>query len=108
MLSVCNSYYLIKFLIKFSEINQKIQETEENYSKMLYKEALKTGFFELQAVRDKYLQLSALDGINWILIMKYIEFQIILLSPICPHVTEHIWTLIGKVSILYLMCNFMQ
>lgn len=79
-----------------SEINQKIQETEENYSKMLYKEALKTGFFELQAVRDKYLQLSALDGINWILIMKYIEFQIILLSPICPHVTEHIWTLIGK------------
>lgn len=79
-----------------SEMNQKIQETEENYSKMLYKEALKTGFFELQAVRDKYLQLSALDGINWILIMKYIEFQIILLSPICPHITEHIWTLIGK------------
>ncbi|XP_006610431.1 leucine--tRNA ligase, cytoplasmic isoform X2 [Apis dorsata] len=79
-----------------SEMNQKVRETEENYSKMLFKEALKTGFFELQAVRDKYLQLSALDGINWILIMKYIEFQIILLSPICPHVTEHIWTLIGK------------
>lgn len=89
-------------------MNQKIRETEENYSKMLYKEALKTGFFEFQAIRDKYLQLSALDGISWILIMKYIEFQIILLSPICPHVTEHVWTLIGKVSILYLMCNFMQ
>ncbi|XP_047345994.1 leucine--tRNA ligase, cytoplasmic isoform X1 [Vespa velutina] len=79
-----------------SEMNLKIQETNENYSKMLYKEALRTGFFELQAARDKYLQLSILDGINWNLIIKYIELQIIMLSPICPHVSEHIWTLIGK------------
>ncbi|XP_050477440.1 leucine--tRNA ligase, cytoplasmic isoform X1 [Bombus huntii] len=79
-----------------SEMNLKIQETGENYSKMLYKEALRTGFFELQAARDKYLQLSSLDGISWTLIMKFIELQIILLSPICPHVAEHVWSLIGK------------
>ncbi|KOC69270.1 Leucine--tRNA ligase, cytoplasmic [Habropoda laboriosa] len=79
-----------------SEMNLKIRETGENYSKMLYKDALKTGFFELQAARDKYLQLSALDGINWMLIMKFIELQIIVLCPICPHVTEYVWTLIGK------------
>ncbi|CAK9832852.1 Leucine--tRNA ligase, cytoplasmic [Anthophora retusa] len=79
-----------------SEMNLKIRQTGENYSKMLYKDVLKTGFFELQAIRDKYLQLSALDGINWMLIMKFIELQIILLAPICPHVTEHVWTLIGK------------
>ncbi|XP_053983912.1 leucine--tRNA ligase, cytoplasmic isoform X1 [Hylaeus volcanicus] len=79
-----------------SEMNLKIRETGDNYSKMLYKEALKTGFFELQAARDKYIQLSALDGINWTLIMRFIELQIILLSPICPHVTEHVWKLIGK------------
>lgn len=79
-------------------MNRKIQETNENYSKMLYKEALKTGFYEFQAIRDKYLQLSAVDGINWTLVMNYIELQIIILSPICPHVCEHIWKLIGKVS----------
>lgn len=79
-----------------SEMNLKIQETGESYSKMLYKEALRTGFFELQATKDKYLQLSALDGINWMLIVRFIELQIILLSPICPHVAEHVWTLIGK------------
>ncbi|KAK2588219.1 hypothetical protein KPH14_004254 [Odynerus spinipes] len=79
-----------------SEMNLKIKETNENYSKMLFKEALRTGFYELQAARDKYLQLSALDGTNWSLIMKYIELQIIILSPICPHVSEHIWSLIGK------------
>ncbi|XP_076244562.1 leucyl-tRNA synthetase isoform X2 [Calliopsis andreniformis] len=79
-----------------SEMNLKIQETGDNYAKMLYKEALKTGFFELQAARDKYIQLSALDGINWLLIMRFIELQIVLLSPICPHVAEFVWNLIGK------------
>ncbi|XP_012229302.1 leucine--tRNA ligase, cytoplasmic [Linepithema humile] len=79
-----------------SEMNWKVRKTGENYAKMLYKEALKTGFFEFQAARDKYLQLSALDGINWTLIMKYIELQIIILSPICPHVCEHVWELVGK------------
>ncbi|KAH0956365.1 hypothetical protein HN011_009416 [Eciton burchellii] len=79
-----------------SEMNQKIQETNENYSKMLYKEALRTGFYEFQAIRDKYLQLTAIDGINWTLITRYIELQIILLSPICPHICEYIWEFIGK------------
>ncbi|XP_018341238.1 PREDICTED: leucine--tRNA ligase, cytoplasmic [Trachymyrmex septentrionalis] len=72
-----------------SEINLKIQETSENYSKMLYKEALRTGFYELQTVRDKYLQLS--PAVNLDLIKNYIEVQIILLFPICPHVCEYIW-----------------
>lgn len=84
--------------IECSEMNWKVCETGENYSKMLYKEALKTGFFEFQAARDKYLQLSAIDGINWTLIMRYIELQIIILSPICPHICEYAWELIGKVS----------
>ena len=65
---------------------------------MLYKEALRTGFFEFQSARDKYLQLSILEGINWSLIIRYIEIQTILLSPICPHVSEYVWKLIGKVK----------
>ncbi|KAL7300784.1 hypothetical protein TKK_0006759 [Trichogramma kaykai] len=79
-----------------SEINLKIQETKENYDKMLFKEALKTGFYELQSSKDKYVQLSSLEGMNHELLKKFIEVQIILLAPICPHVAEHIWNLIGK------------
>ncbi|XP_014217285.1 leucine--tRNA ligase, cytoplasmic [Copidosoma floridanum] len=81
-----------------SEINLKIKETGENYDKMLYKDALKTGFFELQSTKDKYLQLSALESINLDLLMRFIEFQTIILSPICPHVAEYVWSLIGKIS----------
>lgn len=69
---------------------------------MLYKEALRTGFFELQAARDKYMQLSAADKVNWQLIMKYIEVQVLLLLPICPHVGEHVWKLIEKVLKIFL------
>lgn len=67
---------------------------------MLFKEGLRTGFFELQAARDKYLQLSALDKVNWNLIMQYIELQTILLAPICPHVAERVRETIGKGSVL--------
>ena len=83
----------------------KIKETGENYSKMLFKEALRTGFFELQAARDKYMQLSALEKVNWNLIIRYIEIQLILLSPICPHVAEHVWSIIGKVFLFNLFIN---
>lgn len=83
-----------------SELNLKIRETQENYEKMLFKEALRTGFFELQTARDKYLQLSALEGVNFNLIMKYIDLQTILLAPICPHVSEHVRGIIGKGSVL--------
>ena len=40
---------------------------------------------------------SSDDGMNWELVERFIEIQALLLSPICPHVTEHIWTLLGKV-----------
>lgn len=30
------------------------------------------------------------------LVFEYIERQALLLSPICPHISEHIWALLGK------------
>lgn len=84
-----------------SEINLKIKESDDFYNKMLFKEALRTGFFELQAARDKYRELSLLDGMHVDLIMRFIEVQALLLSPICPHVAEKVWELLGnKTSIV--------
>ncbi|KAG6459836.1 hypothetical protein O3G_MSEX011637 [Manduca sexta] len=85
-----------------SEMNTKIVETDENYNKMLFKEALKTGFFELQAARDKYRELCSDGGMHADLVTRYIEVQAKLMSPICPHVAEHVWELLGhKKSILH-------
>lgn len=78
-------------------MNKKIVETDEFFKKLLFKEALKSGFFELQAARDKYRELC-LNGMHLDLVLRFIEVQALLLSPICPHVAEHVWSLLDKVS----------
>ena len=83
----------------FSEINAKIKETDNFYNKTMFKEALRTGFFEMQSARDKYRELSAKKNMHSFMITFFIEMQAILMAPICPHVAEHVWSILGKVSL---------
>ncbi|XP_036702261.1 leucine--tRNA ligase, cytoplasmic [Balaenoptera musculus] len=78
-----------------SEMNAGIIKTDQNYEKMMFKEALKTGFFEFQAAKDKYREL-AIEGMHRDLVFRFIEVQTLLLTPFCPHLCEHVWTLLGK------------
>lgn len=91
-----------------SEINLKIKESGDFYDKLLFKEALRTSFFELQAARDKYRELSILEGMHIKLILRFIEVQALLLCPICPHVSEHVWGLLGKVKSKYPPINYVN
>ncbi|XP_050548694.1 leucine--tRNA ligase, cytoplasmic isoform X2 [Daktulosphaira vitifoliae] len=84
-----------------NEINLKIKQTEEFYEKLLFKEALRTGFFELQAARDRYRELCGNpdlggDFMHKDLILHFIRVQTILVAPICPHVAEHVYQLLGN------------
>lgn len=56
----------------------------------------RTGFFELQTARDKYRELCGASGMHVDLVFEYIERQVLLISPICPHIAEHVWSLLGK------------
>lgn len=49
-----------------------------------------------QAAKDKYREL-AIEGMHRELVFQFIEVQTLLLAPICPHLCEHIWSLLGKV-----------
>jgi leucyl-tRNA synthetase len=79
-----------------SEINQAIERTLESYESMMYREALKNGAFELQGARDRYREMASDEGMHLDTILRYIEVQALLLCPVCPHVSEHIWTLLDK------------
>ena len=79
-----------------NEINLKLSETKENYEKLLFKEALKTGFYEMLIARDKYRELCGEVGMSRDLVIKYLSVQSVMLSPICPHVCEHVWSLLGE------------
>merc|ERR1719431_615675 len=79
-----------------NEMNLKLMEAHDAYEKLLFKEALKTGFFELQTARDKYRELCGEEGMCKNLVLQFIEWQAIILSVICPHICEHIWEQMGK------------
>jgi len=80
-----------------SSINKCIQETEVFFEKANYKDALRTGFFDMQNARDVYrLSCGTQEAMNADLIMKFIEIQAILLSPIAPHYSQKIFNLLGK------------
>lgn len=60
------------------------------------------GFFELQSARDKYRELCGSAGMHIDVVFEYIRRQVLLIAPICPHVAEHVWSLLGnKTSILH-------
>lgn len=50
----------------------------------------------LQAAKDKYREL-AIEGMHRDLVFQFIERQTLLLAPICPHLCEYTWGLLGKV-----------
>ncbi|XP_060942051.1 leucine--tRNA ligase, cytoplasmic [Limanda limanda] len=82
-----------------SEMNAGILKTDQHYDRMMYKEALKSGFFEFQAAKDKYREL-AIEGMHRDLVFQFIERQTLLLAPICPHLCEYTWGLLGKTGSL--------
>jgi leucyl-tRNA synthetase len=64
-----------------------------------FREALKTGFFDLQSARDFYRVMVG-EEMNAELIFRFLEVQASLLCPIAPHFCEHVWKLLGhKTSI---------
>jgi len=59
-----------------NEINHAIRLTDEHYENMLFREALKTGFYDLQISRDRYRDITATgDGMNWQLVQQFIEVK---------------------------------
>jgi len=59
---------------------------------MNYKDALKYGFFEMQIARDWYREITADVGMHVDLIKYWIRISALLVQPIIPHFSEHIWT----------------
>eukprot|EP00058_Branchiostoma_floridae_P025970 XP_002611460.1 hypothetical protein BRAFLDRAFT_63907 [Branchiostoma floridae] len=78
-----------------SSMNKGILETAARYDRMMFKEAVKTGFYEFQAALSKYKEIAT-EGMHRELVFRFIEVQTLVLAPVCPHLCEHIWGLLGK------------
>lgn len=78
-----------------NEMNRLIAETQGQFDKMMFREALRLGFFEYQDLRTKYREMCGSDGLHGGLAKRFIESQAIIMSPICPHLAQKIWRLLG-------------
>jgi leucyl-tRNA synthetase len=64
---------------------------------MMYREAMMSGFFNLQIARDTYRAMTGGDY-SAPLLRRFFETQTLLLAPICPHYAEHVWRKLGHVK----------
>ncbi|CAA7062460.1 unnamed protein product [Microthlaspi erraticum] len=74
-----------------NDMNIAIRLTEKAYENCLFREALKNGFYDLQAARDEYRLSCGSGGMNHDLILKFMDVQTRLIEPICPQFAEHVW-----------------
>ncbi|KTW29950.1 leucine-tRNA ligase [Pneumocystis jirovecii RU7] len=74
-----------------NEMNELIQITYDHYANTSYKLALKVGFYDFQAARDWYREVSHSHGMHKNLIKRWIEIQALLMLPFIPHFSEFIW-----------------
>lgn len=70
------------------QLRQAIHETAEHYAAMNYAQALRTGFYDLQNARDRYINWGNPDPK---MIRKFIEVQALLIAPVIPQWSDHIW-----------------
>ncbi|CDY50890.1 BnaCnng19820D [Brassica napus] len=74
-----------------NDMNIAIRLTEKAYKDCLFREALKNGFYDLQAARDEYRLSCGTGGMNHDLIMTFMDVQTRLIVPICPQFAEYVW-----------------
>ena len=74
-------------------ITAAVNATDAAYARAMYREALVHAMFDLQAARDLYR--SACEAchvpMQRALIARFVEVEALMLSPIAPHIADHIW-----------------
>lgn len=54
----------------------------------MFREALKTGFYDLHSARDEYMHSCGSGGMNRDLLWQFMDVQTRLITPIRPHYAE--------------------
>ncbi|WFD36560.1 leucine--tRNA ligase [Malassezia cuniculi] len=74
-----------------NNMNAAVLATKDAYERAAYKEASKLGFYEFLSARDLYREATADVGMHADLVRHWIATQALLIAPIAPHFSEHVW-----------------
>ncbi|MEW5307124.1 MAG: hypothetical protein WDW36_009540 [Sanguina aurantia] len=75
-----------------NEMNLAISAAKTAYDGLLFREALKIAAYDLQGARDVYRVACGPEGVNRCLVTRFIEVSALIMTPITPHMSEHIWS----------------
>ncbi|KAI9344881.1 hypothetical protein BDR26DRAFT_893597 [Obelidium mucronatum] len=86
-----------------AEMTRIVAAADKAYSGMLYREALKCGYYDLQNAKGEYrkatitsndpnLLTEKYEGMHRDLITRFIEVQALVMAPITPHWSEYLWS----------------
>lgn len=81
-----------------NRIGRCIKDAEAAFDGMRFREALQIGFYQLQDARDRYRDFCRKLGIplHRTLAERFMQTQVLLLTPICPHWCEEMWERLGR------------
>ena len=78
-----------------SELNKIIRDSRELMNKTMFRSAIQKIYFEMQNILKHYIKRTNGD-FNKEIINRFIESQLLMLTPFCPHICEETWEKIGK------------
>ncbi|PXF46531.1 Leucine--tRNA ligase, cytoplasmic [Gracilariopsis chorda] len=90
-----------------NQLNRQLRLTEAAYEQAMFREVVKTGFFEIMNDLGKYREFvgadkssraaSTLPRMHRDVFLQFVLFQTVAIAPICPHTSEHLWSLIEPI-----------
>ncbi|XP_075591088.1 leucine--tRNA ligase, cytoplasmic-like [Dermatophagoides farinae] len=87
------SFTIDKFFIAQVDIN--IIKTKAAYENLLFRDVLKFGFYEMLSLRTQYLiRVKSFGEPSYITLYHWWSSFLVMMSPIIPHITDHIWRFI--------------
>ncbi|KAJ3344644.1 cytosolic leucyl tRNA synthetase, partial [Entophlyctis luteolus] len=86
-----------------AQITRIAAEADKAFDGMLYREALKCAFYDLQNAKGEYRKATTssndpnlvgeqYEGMHKDLVLRFIEVQALLMAPITPHWSEYLWS----------------
>ncbi|KAI0567193.1 Methionyl/Leucyl tRNA synthetase [Gracilaria domingensis] len=90
-----------------NQLNRQLRLTEAAYEQAMFREAVKTGFFEIMIDLGKYKEAigadkssrkaSTLPKMHRDVFLQFALYLTVCIAPICPHTAEHLWGLVGPI-----------
>jgi leucyl-tRNA synthetase len=74
-----------------TRIESTIVNAKRYYEELVFREALRISWFELQSAKDHYIYTVGDAGMREDLANRFVEVITLLMSPITPHICEYIW-----------------